>query len=872
MKAPISWIKDFVDFSIPVEELAERLTMTGLEVDGIQMVGLAAAPVCNAHGIPRGASATVGVAEGANRPVGVHASDQMDVALSGLAWEPDKLVVGRVDEVMPHPNADRLVLCRLFDGEKEHVVLTGATNLFEYKGKGPLEKPLKVAYAKEGARIYDGHQPGQVLTTLKPAKIRGVDSYSMICSEKELGISDEHEGVIILDDDAPEGMPLVDYMGDAVLDISILPNMIRNASILGIAREIAAMLELPLKTPELKMPVSGTSIRGQADIKIEDPTLNPRFVLGLIRNVKHTQSPYQVQRRLKLAGMRPISAVVDATNYVMLETGEPMHAFDYDVLVKRAGGKPPTIITRTAKPGEKLVTLDGVERVLDDFTELVTDTAGVLSIAGVMGGLESEVSDATTNVLLEGASWNFINIRKTVASQKLQSEAAYRMSRGVHPELALMGTRFGLDKMAAWAGGEIAADLIDNYPQPYKDPLTVLKESEVTRSLGIHLGAQEIAGLLTRLGFTCQVKGDQVEAQSPPHRMDIGEGLTGKADLIEEVARLYGYDNIPASRLADPLPPQVGNPTLDREEKLKDLLARMGFQEIITYRLTTPEKEQRVYPPGQAPGQVEYISLKNPITPERAVMRTRLLPSVLEIVERNARTSDGMLLFEAGPVYLFKDDTTLPEEPLRLVLVMCGLKETPAFDRRAEDPFDFFDLKGALELFMQGAHIPAAFESCEVPAFHPGKCACMKSGGKLVGHFGELHPLVAGQFEFAGQRVMAAELDMDALLDLMPVRHESKPVPAFPPILEDLAMIIGEEVPAGRVEGVMRAAGGQLLESVRLFDIYRGEQIGPNHKSLAYSLTYRAPDRTLTDKDAAQIRQKVIKALENEVGARIRSQ
>ncbi|MBN2256335.1 MAG: hypothetical protein JW704_00655, partial [Anaerolineaceae bacterium] len=354
MKAPLSWIKDFVDIDMPVEELAERLTMTGLEVDGIQMVGMAPA----------------------NQTVGVHGSDRTEVAAAGLAWDPDKLVVGRVDEVMPHPNADRLVLCRLFDGGKEHIVLTGAPNLFEYKGKGPLEKPLKVAYAKEGACIYDGHQPGQVLTILKPAKIRGVDSYSMICSEKELGISEEHEGVIILDDDAPVGMPLVEYMGDAVLDISILPNMARNASILGIAREIAAMLDLPLRKPELTQPATGESVIGQAAIRIEDATLNPRFILGLIRNVKCVPSPYQVQRRLKLAGLRPINAVVDATNYVMLETGEPMHAFDYDVLVKRAGGKPPTIITRTAKPKEKLTTLDGVERVLDDFTELVTDTAG----------------------------------------------------------------------------------------------------------------------------------------------------------------------------------------------------------------------------------------------------------------------------------------------------------------------------------------------------------------------------------------------------------------------------------------------------------------------------------------------------------------
>ncbi len=292
--------------------------------------------------------------------------------------------------------------------------------------------------------------------------------------------------------------------------------------------------------------------------------------------------------------------------------------------------------------------------------------------------------------------------------------------------------------------------------------MIVLKEMDVERSLGIHLDAKTIAGLLTRLEFTCKVNGKEIEVQSPPHRTDIGEGLVGKADLIEEVARLYGYDNIPASRLADPLPAQMGNPTLEREEKLKDLLAKMGFQEVITYRLTTPEKETRVFPTGTAPQKVEYITLKNPITPERAVMRTRLLPSVLEIVERNARTSDGMCLFEAGPVYLYKDAKTLPEEPARLALVMCGKKDDPAFDRKADATYDFFDLKGAVEQLLAGAHIPVVYEPGRRTGFPPGKCAAVKSGDKLIGHFGELHPLVAGQFEFAGQVVLAAEFDMDA--------------------------------------------------------------------------------------------------------------
>ena len=317
--------------------------------------------------------------------------------VSGIEWDREKLVVASISEVMPHPNADRLVLCKLFDGQQEQVVLTGAPNLFEFKGKGPLPKPLKVAYAREGAQIYDGHQPGQVLVTLKRARIRGVESYSMACSEKELGISDDHEGIIIFDEDAPVGTALVDYIGDAVLEVSILPSTARCANMLGLAREVAAITGKSLRQPTVEVKAEGEPFN--AEIEITKPELNPRFVLGLIRNVEIRPSPYKVQLRLKLAGIRPINNIVDATNYAMLDIGEPLHAFDYDVLVDRARGKPVKILTRTAKAGEKLTTLDGIERKLDESTVLVCDAAGPLSIAGIMGGAETEVHDAAEEVL-----------------------------------------------------------------------------------------------------------------------------------------------------------------------------------------------------------------------------------------------------------------------------------------------------------------------------------------------------------------------------------------------------------------------------------------------------------------------------------------
>ncbi len=848
MKIPLSWLRDYVEIDLSLEELARRLTMAGLEVEEIRLVGLPMPPA-NPTGIPH------------------------EFNYTGLSWEPDKIVVAQIDEVMPHPNADRLVLCRLNDGTAEQTVLTGAPNLFEYKGRGPLPAPLKVAYAKEGARIYDGHQPGQVLTTLKRAKIRGIESYSMVCSEKELGISEEHEGIIILDADAPTGMPLVDYMGDAVLDISILPNMARNACVLGVAREVSALTGRPLRLPERRVPAIGPAVEGLARIEISEPEYNPRFTLGLIRGVKPQPSPYWVQRRLRLAGMRPINSIVDATNYVMLETCQPLHAFDYGVLTRRAGGKAPTILTRRAAPGEKLTTLDGVERSLDEFTVLVCDTAGALSIAGVMGGAESEVTEATTDVLLEGASWNFINIRRTVGAQKLNSEAAYRFARGVHPELAPYGVQLGLERMALWSGGQIAAGLVDAYPLPQADPEVALTAQDVTRALDIHLSLEEIAALLSRLGFTCRTEGETLYAKTPPNRLDIGEGLVGRADLIEEIARLVGFDNLPYTRLADPLPPPVEeDSTLWAEEHLRDVLAGLGLREVITFRMTSAEREARLYLPGSPELEAPYIRLANPISPERAVMRRSLLASVLEVLERNIRLRDRLAFFEIGPVFLPVEGQTLPDEAGRVVIALSGRREVPAWNEAASGNMDFYDLKGIIESLLDGLHIRGAeYEPAGSDIFHPGKCARVRLGEQVLGVFGELHPIVKARYDFLAAPVLAADLHLSALLEASPAGYTASSVSPYPPVLEDLAVVVDEAIPAGQVAEAIRQGGGRLLAGVRLFDIYRGEQIGPGKKSLAYNLTYQAPDRTLTDQDAAGIRQRIIRRLEQDLGARLRS-
>ena len=853
MKVPLSWLQDFVDIDgLSVEEIAQKLTLAGLEVEEIRYVGWP---------MPE------------DRAQGMHSSIRHEFKTSGFSWDKGKLVVAEIREVMPHPNADRLVLCDLFDGQVEHTVLTGAPNLFEYKGKGKLPKPIKAAYAKEGAQIYDGHQEGQVLVTLKRAKIRGVESYSMVCSEKELGISEEHTGIIMLDDDAPVGKPLADYMGDAVLDIAIVPNMARNASVLGVARELAALTDRAFNKPEIRYQTEGSSIEGLVSIEIGNPELNPRFVLGLIRGVKIVPSPYWVQRRLRLAGMRPIDSIVDATNYAMLELGEPLHAFDYDVLVKRAKGKPVVISTRAARDGEELITLDNVERTLNPLNVLVCDEAGSLSLAGVMGGLESEVTAETRNVLLEGAAWNFINIRRTAFGHNLHSEASFRFSRGVHPAMAKPGVQRGLEYMAAWSGGKVAPGLVDEYPLPPHDPVVEVTPHDVKRLLGIELSAQEIANLLMRIEFECKVEGEKVIAQTPPIRMDIGEGVIGLADVLEEVARLYGYDNIPETRMSDELPPQVGNPVNEWEERLRDQLVDLGLQEVVSYRMTYPEREARLFAASaghQTLREQDYVRVANPIAPEKSVLRRSLLSSVLDALERNVRLREGLELFEIGPIFE-PNGSELPTEITRLAVAMTGERDEPAWDVKSSSVMDFYDIKGCIERFLTGFRFSdVTYDPTDsVPYLHPGKAAEVKVGGQTVGVFGELHPLVRDKYEFEEYPVLVAEFDL-ATMRTVQSEYEVQPVPEVPPVLEDIALILDESIPAAQVEALIRQAGGKVLTDVKLFDVYHGEQIGSGKKSLAYSLTYQA-EKTLTDKEAAAIRNKIVRRLENELGAKLRS-
>ncbi|MAU08754.1 MAG: phenylalanine--tRNA ligase subunit beta [Anaerolineaceae bacterium] len=850
MLVPISWLKEYVDITIPVELLAERLTLAGLEVGHIRYIGVPQQQV-----------------EGVRWPPSDH-----------LVWDREKLLLGAIKEVKSHPDADKLVLAMVDYGAEElEQCVTGAPNLFDYKDKGPLETPLWTAFAMEGAVVWDGHSDEPKLMTLKGKPLRGIFNKSMVCSEKELGISDEHEGVILMDHDEAyvAGTPLQDVLGDVVLDIELTPNLGHCFSMMGVAREVSALLDVELREPSYDMEAFGASIEGQVAIDIQEPDLNPRFTLTLLKNTKVQPSPTWLQNRLRLVGQRPINNVVDITNYITFELGQPLHAFDYDKLVERAGGKPPTIITRTPKPGETLETLDDVERKLGDEQILVTDTAGVLSLGGIMGGADSEISDETTNVLLEAANWNFISIRRTQQAHKLFTEAGTRFSRNVHPSRAILGVKRGIELMRQTGGGEIAEGVIDDYPNK-PDPVEVtLPIDDVQRLLGMEISIQQAADVLSRLRFEVTIDGEDIHAVAPDYRTDIGTGDVGIADLIEEIARIIGYDHIPDTIMADEMPPQMGNTKLTGEETIKDLLVGLGLRENISYRLTTPEAEAQLVPTGAASSLPDagYVEIINPIAADKTHLRHTLIGNMLENAASNSRYNERQQVFEIGAVYLKKDGERLPEEPLHLGILMTGPRTASDWLNNVTAPdVDFFDMKGVVEALVNGLHITdVQYERADHSTFHPGRSAKLVVNGQDAGIFGELHPLVAEQLRLSGPTIYIAELNLDTVIDAIPPRHEIVPLAVTPAVKEDIALVVPMDMPAARVAEVIQRAGGDVLQSVELFDVYVGDSIDAGHKSLAYALTYQTNEKTLKDKDVAALRKRIIKSAEHQLGAKLRA-
>jgi len=831
MRVPLSWLKEYVDVVWPIERLAERLTLAGLEVDSIHKV---------------------------------------EVPPDRIAWDPSTIVVGEVLEVKRHPNADRLVLAVVDHGGSEpEQVVTGAPNL--HIG----DSGIKVPFARRGAHLYDGHQDGWHVATLKPSKIRGIRSEAMICSEKELGLYDFHEQVVLLPSDAPVGQPLAEYMDmdavappDLVLDLGLTPNLARCYNIIGVAREVAALTGRQLRLTPPTMQAIGPAIGGQIDLEIDDPDLCNRYSATLIKNVKIGPSPYWMQHRLNLAGMRPINNIVDITNYVMLEWGQPLHAFDYDRLRPRPGiTHPPTIIVRRAKPGETMTTLDGQHRQLTPDMLMITDGGGPVAVAGVMGGLESEVEPGTTDILLEAANFNNINNRKTAQVLKLPSEASLRFGKGVPASSTVPAATRASELMRLHAGGVIAQGIADAYPVPQSVHVIDITADEVARLGGIQVGTDELQAMLESLEFKCERQGQLIRATAPDHRLDVEI----PADIVEDVTRLYGYDRIPLTLLTDELPPQRRNLVLEGEELIRDVLIGCGLDEVITYALTSRQTVLAAHPDQTDLDANMYLKLANPLTTEREYLRRSLLGSLLETLRDNFRFLDRVAVFEVGRVYWPRMDREVPDEPRRLGLALGGPRDERAWiaDRAL---LDFYDLKGAVETVLDRLAIAdAVFEPVQAPSFHPGRTARLLVKGRPAGLLGQVHPLVCERFDLPAAPVWVAELDLEVLLGSMGEARRVRPISRFPSVAQDLALILDEDIPASRVRATILEAGGELLADAVLFDLYRGDQLGAGKKSLAYSLTYRAMDRTLTDAEVSQMQERIVQALEDQLGAALRA-
>ena len=848
MLVPISWLRDFVDIDIPVELLAERLTLAGLEVAHLRYIG-----------VPQ-----------------QHPPNLRQPTSDHLVWERDKLLLGRICEVRAHPNADRLVLAMVdYDADELEQCVTGAPNLFPYKDQGLINPPIWSAFAREGATVRDGHSDKPRKMTLKGRELRGIYNKSMVCSEKELGISDEHEGVIVLehDDSYAAGTPFADVLGDVVLDIEFTPNLARCFSMIGVAREVAALLGKPLRHPSCDFAAEGAPISEQVAIDIREPDLNPRFTLTLLRDCQVKPSPFWLQHRLKLIGQRPRNNIVDITNYITFELGQPLHAFDYDELRKRAGGVP-TIITRLPQPGEQLETLDDVVRELGADTILVADTAGALALGGVMGGGETEISDRTRNVLLEAAAWNNISIRKTIREQRIHTEASTRFSRGVHPSQAILGGGRGIELMRQLGGGTVAQGALDAYPNPPPAVTVELPIARVTRLLGMEVSLDQAADVLRRLEFAVRIDGEVIHATAPDHRLDISaDPLVGQADLLEEIARIVGYDRIPETIMADEMPPQRENAPLLIEERIRDILVGQGLYEVINYRFTSRQTEAQLLPDNAVSSlpDADYVTIANPASSERDVLRHTLMGNMLENAVNNARYNKSQQVFELGSVYLQKGDL-LPEEPLQLGILLTGARDADWWGGGESSDMDFYDLKGVLESLLHALHITDfAFQRGTRSSLHPGRSADLLIAGERAGSFGELHPQVAQRVKLTAAKVIIGELAVAPMIEQARRLHNIAPLPTQPAVLEDIALVVRADLPASEVEAVIRQAGGRLLKDVALFDIYTGDPIPPGKKSLAYALTYQDETRTLTDKNAARIRKKIIGAAKHRLNAELRA-
>lgn len=800
MRVPLTWLGDYVDIDRDAISIADALTSAGLKVEAIL------------------------------RP---------DAEIEGV-------VVAEVMTILPHPNADKLSLVEVSTGAVTYHVVCGAHN-FAVADKVPL--------ALVGARL-----PGGI--DIRAATIRGEVSEGMLCSARELGLGDDHEGLLILPRETEVGVEVTKVLGldEIILEIEVTTNRPDAMSLLGIARELAAITGSDIRLPSMRMarpPEGATPVEEAARVDVEDASGCPRYLARVVTGVIIGPSPQWVQRRLSAAGVRPISNVVDATNYALLVTGHPMHAFDLDRLIDRR------IVVRRATPGEHIVTIDGTDRELSGEDLVIADGASPVALAGIMGGKDSEVSELTTRILLESAYFDPASVLRTSKRLGLRSEASARFERGADPNGVAYAAELACALIQEWAGGDTAPGVIDRYPEPVGPWSVTLRPPRVNEVLGTSLTPEESLESLRRLGLKPVMEEGGIRVTVPTRRPD----LRAEWDLIEEIARLAGLDSIP-SRL--PAGGRVGR--LDRPYRLvrrvRSVLNGAGVTEAYTGSLIGPADLDRMGYPPSSPAR-ETLALTNALAVDESLLRPSLLPGLLTAGARNvAHRMLCVRLFEIGTTFKAREGTLLPLETQRLGIVLTG----PVAQEwhRPERDLDFWDVKGVAEALMEALRIDCSFTPVERDRFSPGRTAALAATGGVFGVVGELVADIGERYGFPS-RVLAAELDLGRLLPLSRDAADSAAEPPrFPPVLLDLAVVVPEGVVSAEVVEIARGSGGSLLAGVRVFDVYRGDQVGAGKKSLAVSLTFLRPDRTLTQDEAVAGRDAIATALNRRLGAEVR--
>ncbi|HWR61728.1 MAG TPA: phenylalanine--tRNA ligase subunit beta [Clostridia bacterium] len=795
MLVPIKWLKDYIDIKADPKSYADAMTMSGSKVERIEDLGK----------------------------------------------EIENVVVGRILKIEEHPAADKLVVGQVDVGTEVIQIVTGASNIRE----GDY-----IPVALNGSTL-----PGGV--KIRKGKLRGVESNGMMCSAQELALELDNlpesmlDGIYILDREYPLGADIKEVLGlnDSVIEFEITNNRPDCLSIVGIARETAATFGGTMKYPETSFKENSENIRDYIDIQVKNSELCPRYSSRMIKNIVIKDSPAWMQERLIKAGVRPISNIVDITNYVMLELGHPMHAFDYRDLQDRK------IIVRNAMPGETIKTLDEVERKLDETMLVIADGSKPTGIAGVMGGHGSEIKPDTTAVVFESANFAPVNIRLTSKKLGLRTEASGRYEKGIDPELSKIALDRACHLVEQLGAGEVVGGMIDIYPAPRSPRKLSLNAEKVNSFIGVRdITDAMIVKYLTSLEFKVEVKGD-LEVTVPTFRDDV----EGSADLIEEIARLYGYDKIPVD-LMDTTFTQGGK---NYRQKIRDMaktnMAAQGLYEVLTYSFVSPGVYNKINLKAENPLR-NAIKLVNPLGEDQSIMRTTIIPNMLEVIARNLnkKVPDGQF-FELSKVYLPDAASAdgLADERETLTVGMYG-------------EVDFFDLKGAVENLLEEMNITKyRILSSNNDSMHPGRTAELLINNKRIGCMGEVHPDVLDKYDIPA-RVYVAELNFEEIIKQSDMNIKYRALPKYPSVARDIAIVVTEEITAGQVEEIIRNKGGRLIEEVKLFDIYRGSQIENGYKSMAYSIVYRSDEKTLSEEDITKVHNKIVNSLVNQVGAALR--